>query len=176
MSTRVSLPELKIASPCPARWVDMPGDDRKHFCDACGEHVHNLAAMRDSEIAALVEGGTFCGQIYRRADGTILTADCPVGVRLARTRMGRVALRAAAASFALLATTAAAIGATTWGQRILSSGLNATIGKLQAEGRVEALSGGLTWTSLPATQPISGEVEAVPTVGIVALPSSQPAE
>lgn len=84
------LDSVRIASPCPMRWEDMrPADgerDRRRFCDHCSLHVHNIAAMSREEAESLLRAsidssgsGSICLQLYRRADGTILTRDCPVG-------------------------------------------------------------------------------------------------
>jgi hypothetical protein len=76
------LAQVKIASPCPARWEDMSGDERSRFCLQCNKHVYNLSAMSASAAADLVRAkeGKLCARFYRRADGTMLTADCPVGL------------------------------------------------------------------------------------------------
>lgn len=105
---QVSLPLLDsvhIASPCPMRWEDMrPADgerDRRRFCDHCSLHVHNIAALTRDEAETLLReslgqpGGSICAQLHRRADGTILTRDCPVGraalLRRAAARVVRMA-------------------------------------------------------------------------------------
>ena len=74
--------KLKIASPCHARWEDMGGDDRVRFCDHCRKNVYNLSAMTAGDATALLEakGGNLCARMFQRADGTVLTEDCPVGV------------------------------------------------------------------------------------------------
>lgn len=88
-----------LSSPCPARWSDMRGDDRVRHCDACQKNVYNLTAMPTEEAEALLaEEGGRCLRLYRRADGTVLTNDCPVGLRRARARslaLGRRACRPA---------------------------------------------------------------------------------
>src|SRR3974377_2446301 len=78
-----SLPfQIRIATPCPARWEDMGGDDRVRFCDQCRKNVYNLSAMTAAEATALLQDkkGKLCARIYQRADGSILTEDCPVGI------------------------------------------------------------------------------------------------
>jgi len=82
MASRISLDQLKIASPCGMDWNEMQGDDRSRFCDSCQKHVYNFAAMTTEEGLALIEAkeGKVCGRLTRRYDGTILTADCPVGL------------------------------------------------------------------------------------------------
>jgi hypothetical protein len=76
----------------------MRGDDRVRFCGQCQQHVYNLSAMSRAEGEALIarHEGRICVNLYRRADGTVLTTDCPVGVRrLQVKRVRRVALGAA---------------------------------------------------------------------------------
>ena len=95
------LGDVKIASPCQADWNEMYGDERKRFCAHCRLNVYNLSAMSRGEAERLVASaeGRLCVRFYRRADGTILTQDCPVGVAAIRAKVRRVAT--AAASFAL---------------------------------------------------------------------------
>jgi hypothetical protein len=77
------LEELRIARPCPARWDDMQGDDRVRFCGSCQKNVYNLSALSRAEAMRLVaeHEGRLCALLYRRPDGTVLAADCPVGRR-----------------------------------------------------------------------------------------------
>ena len=84
---------IRIASPCPADWEKMPGDNRIRHCDACNLNVYNLAAFTEAEIRDLVanRNGRFCGRIYQRRDGTVLTQNCPVGVRAVTRRISRIA-------------------------------------------------------------------------------------
>lgn len=82
--------KLKIASPCPARWSEMTGDERKRFCASCQKHVYNLGAMRVAEVKSLIQEteGKVCIRMYQRSDGTVMTADCPVGLRRVRRTAG----------------------------------------------------------------------------------------
>ncbi len=91
------LDHVKIASPCDVGWENMRGDDRVRFCDACEMNVYNLSALRRTEAEELIRRheGRLCVSLYRRADGTILTADCPVGASVARRSAWRVAAGAA---------------------------------------------------------------------------------
>lgn len=106
----ISLPlldRLQIASPCSAKWEEMSGDERTRHCAQCNLSVHNLSGMRRVEAEAFLQthleadgqrpGGRVCTRFYRRADGTILTADCPVGLAAVRARARRTVARAAAA-------------------------------------------------------------------------------
>lgn len=97
------LDRLQVASPCPVRWDDMQGDDRKRFCGQCRLHVYNLSAMTREEAVTLVTTaeGRVCAGFWRRADGTVLTRDCPVGLAAARAKAA-AALRRIAAAAALL--------------------------------------------------------------------------
>lgn len=83
------LDDIRIASPCTARWDDMKGDDRARFCPQCQKSVYDISALSRAEAEALVtqSGGSPCIRLYRRADGTVLTADCPDGVRRKRVRL-----------------------------------------------------------------------------------------
>jgi hypothetical protein len=70
---------LQVARPCSADWNAMRGTDRVRHCAACGLHVYDLSAMTAADALALVEQteGRLCVRFYRRADGTLLTRDCP---------------------------------------------------------------------------------------------------
>jgi hypothetical protein len=99
------LKDARIASPCPAKWEDMSGDDRRRYCAQCDKHVYSLADMKAEEALALLREGSgdVCMQIYRRADGTVLTTDCPAGYRACVARFWRGFVTAAGAIVALLA-------------------------------------------------------------------------
>jgi hypothetical protein len=90
------LDDVRIASPCLAKWDDMIGDDRLRFCGQCNKNVYNLSALARAEAEALLREGErleaqqgvgLCVRLYRRADGTVLTADCPDGVRRKKRRL-----------------------------------------------------------------------------------------
>src|SRR5689334_4619149 len=104
MTTRlpVLLENVRIATPCSADWSQMAGDDRVRFCGGCEKNVYNLSAMTRAEAEALVREreGRLCVRMYQRADGTVLTQDCPVGVRRTRlkARVKSVLARAAASA------------------------------------------------------------------------------
>lgn len=83
---RVTLPLLdrvKVASPCRERWEDMTGDERVRNCGRCEKDVYDLSAMTASEAEKVLatRGANLCVRFYRRADGTVMTSDCPEGVR-----------------------------------------------------------------------------------------------
>jgi hypothetical protein len=84
---------LRIATPCPMSWDQMAGDDRARHCLKCGLNVFNISEMTSMQVTELVRrtDRRFCAKLYRRADGTVLTKDCPVGVRTRRQRIARMA-------------------------------------------------------------------------------------
>jgi len=87
---------VKIASPCRARWEDMTGDDRSRYCHQCRKHVFDFSAMPAEEVADLIRAkeGKLCGRFYRRRDGTMLTANCPVGAARYSLRVRALAVTA----------------------------------------------------------------------------------
>jgi hypothetical protein len=89
-----ALDHLRVASPCKADWDGMLGDDRVRFCAQCGKNVYNLSDMAREEAEAFLREieAAPCVRFYRRADGTVLTTDCPVGVRRKRTKHAALAV------------------------------------------------------------------------------------
>ncbi|MET0624036.1 MAG: carboxypeptidase-like regulatory domain-containing protein [Pyrinomonadaceae bacterium] len=87
------LSRMRVASPCPASWEAMAGDERVRFCRLCDLHVYDFSELTRAEAESLVARteGRLCARLYRRADGTVLTKDCPTGLRAARRRAGRAA-------------------------------------------------------------------------------------
>ncbi|MDT7778446.1 MAG: hypothetical protein QOC99_958 [Acidobacteriota bacterium] len=87
------LEHVRVATPCPADWERMVGDERVRFCDQCSLHVYNLSGMTRREAETLVTNAEsrLCIRFYRRADGTILTRNCPVGLRALKQRVSRIA-------------------------------------------------------------------------------------
>ena len=82
------LPNVRIAAPCPASWDAMIGDRRVRACTHCKQNVFNLSAMTRADAEELIRDkqGNLCAQYYQRADGTILLADCEVGISQRRTQ------------------------------------------------------------------------------------------
>ncbi|MCA1815382.1 MAG: hypothetical protein LC746_03045 [Acidobacteria bacterium] len=87
------LKHVRVAAPCPADWGRMRGDERVRFCDQCSLNVYNLSGLTRREAEKLLTSaeGRLCVRFYRRADGTILTNSCPVGLRAIKRRVSRVA-------------------------------------------------------------------------------------
>jgi len=82
------LDNLRVAAPCSASWDAMVGDDRVRACGDCNKNVYNLSDMMRDEAEALIreKEGKLCVRYFQRADGTILTKDCAVGVKRRRRR------------------------------------------------------------------------------------------
>lgn len=119
-----SLEVIQIASPCTADWEAMVGDDRRRYCGDCRLHVYNISDMtRDEALAFLSQReGRTCIRMYKRADGTVITRDCPVGLRAVRAKIVRMALATAGMLLAIAATALAAIGRLPGAKSYLSQG------------------------------------------------------
>jgi hypothetical protein len=91
------LSQIRIASPCHADWDEMTGDDRVRFCGLCEKNVYNLSALTSEQAVSLIreKEGRLCTRFFQRADGTMLTADCPVGVHHRIQKKRRLATLAA---------------------------------------------------------------------------------
>jgi hypothetical protein len=87
------LNNVRMASPCSADWDKMIGDERIRHCSQCNLNVYNLSAMSGPEAQDLVakHEGRLCVHFYHRKDGTILTRNCPVGLKIVMRRVSRVA-------------------------------------------------------------------------------------
>src|ERR1044072_9206416 len=83
---------VRVASPCNADWDQMIGNDRARFCGQCNLNVYNLSSMTKEEAELLIgrTEGRLCVRYFRRRDGSVLTKDCPVGLRAVRRRMASV--------------------------------------------------------------------------------------
>ncbi len=77
-----SIDELQVASPCSAPWTDMTGSDTVRLCSQCEKNVYDLSLLTRAEAAQLIreKEGKLCIRFFKRADGTVLTADCPKGL------------------------------------------------------------------------------------------------
>lgn len=103
--TSHSLDIIDVASPCSAPWDSMTGNDQVRHCDRCDLNVYNLSAMTRDEAEQLVfqHEGRLCVGFFRRADGTVITKDCPVGARALRRKLARL-VASVGAIIALLVT------------------------------------------------------------------------
>jgi hypothetical protein len=109
---RVNLNVIEVDRPCPADWSAMAAvdGDRVRFCKHCEHAVYDLSALTRPEAEALVAahaGDRLCVRLYKRGDGTVVTADC--GGRW-RAAAGRWAARWGGWVGVILAATSAAFG------------------------------------------------------------------
>jgi hypothetical protein len=89
----VNLHNIHVASPCPAEWSNMVGDERVRHCSECNLNVYNLSAMTEQEVQSFLtakRGQRICGRFYRRADGTVLTQDCPWSFKVMARKVSRI--------------------------------------------------------------------------------------
>jgi hypothetical protein len=99
------LDHVRIAAPCKVDWDQMIGDERVRFCGQCSLNVYNLSSMTRSDAESLIarNEGRLCVRFYRRYDGSIITRDCPIGLRAIRRRLSYVAKAISSSVLGLLA-------------------------------------------------------------------------
>jgi hypothetical protein len=68
-------------------------DTRVRFCSQCNLNVYNLSGMSRQEAETLITKteGRLCVRFYRRADGSVLTQNCPVGLKALKRRVAWMA-------------------------------------------------------------------------------------
>lgn len=108
MTTTASLLDgIQIAKPCTANWDEMTGDEKVRRCALCKLDVYDISSMKRDEAEAFVASRLgverTCIRFFRRADGTVLTRDCPVGVRAAWKKVMWIAAALFAGGFAAAA-------------------------------------------------------------------------
>lgn len=96
---------IDLPNPCTVPWESMNGDERVRFCKHCSKNVYNLSDMSRTEARNLMisSEGTVCISMLKRADGTVVTDECPPILRPVRNA-GRRILTAATAVLAFLIT------------------------------------------------------------------------
>jgi hypothetical protein len=99
------LGRVRIASPCSMQWEDLravdDGEQVRH-CDQCNLNVFNFSNIAEAEALVMNKQGRLCAGFFQRADGMVLTRDCPVGLVAVRARAARIGARIAAALAFLL--------------------------------------------------------------------------
>ena len=121
----LDLDDVRIASPCKMEWADMTGGDRVRHCAACQKNVFNLSGMKRHEAIELLRAteGKICARFYRRKDGTVLTADCPVGVALLARKAKRAVLGACIATLGAVGAMLAFLASTTTTERVIPTAM-----------------------------------------------------
>lgn len=94
---------LRVASPCSVGWETMSGDERVRRCHSCELNIYNISEMTKTEVEDLItkREERVCIRLYKRADGTVLTKNCPVGFRAYQKRVARFACATLATIFGL---------------------------------------------------------------------------
>ena len=61
----------------------MKGDHQVRHCDRCQKNVYNLSELTSDQARLLLKEkeGRLCVRFWARSDGTVITRDCPIGVR-----------------------------------------------------------------------------------------------
>jgi hypothetical protein len=87
------LDNVRVATPCPADWDGMSGNEKVRFCNQCQLNVYNLSGMTRREAEELITNteGRLCIRFYRRTDGSVITKNCPVGLQALKRRVSRAA-------------------------------------------------------------------------------------
>ena len=100
-----TLDNVRVAAPCPADWDSMNGNERVRFCGQCQLNVYNLSDMSKADAERLIgqAEGRLCIRYYRRRDGSIITTNCPVGLRALKRRLSRVATAVASSILSFFA-------------------------------------------------------------------------
>jgi len=99
------LDKIRVAAPCSADWDSMFGNERVRLCEQCHLNVYNFSEMSRVEAERLINQaeGRVCVRFYRRRDGSIITQNCPVGLRAIKRRLSRVATAVASFILSLMA-------------------------------------------------------------------------
>jgi len=95
---------IQVASPCDVPWESMAGDNRVRHCKQCSLNVYNLSELTRDDAEQLLQQhtGRLCVRYFKRHDGTVITQDCPVGLRAIRLRVAKSLTAAATLTFGLL--------------------------------------------------------------------------
>lgn len=88
-----SLNLIEIPKPCEVPWDSMKGNDRIRFCDQCSKNVYNISDMSESQAMKLLidSEGKVCISMLKRADGTIVSDNCPPILRPVRNSYRKLA-------------------------------------------------------------------------------------
>lgn len=159
------LSHVKVAAPCSMDWDKMMGDDRSRFCSQCRLNVYNLSGMTREEAERLISSmeGRLCVRYYRRADGTILTENCPVGLRAIKKRLSKVSRAIASTVLSFLA----GLGLYTAFNE-MESALSATDSHIESN----HVMGTIAINSASHVDEANGSIEG-PVMGNISIPSSK---
>jgi hypothetical protein len=106
---KINLDNMQIARSCSTDWQSMTGDEKIRFCIECKKDVYNFSEMtrREAELLLQKTGGQICARITRDVDGTVITANPPVGLNLVDLRASKFASAVVTAALSFSSTVAA---------------------------------------------------------------------
>jgi hypothetical protein len=161
------LDNIHVASPCPANWNEMYGNERKRFCGDCKLNVYNLSDMtrQEAENLLLNSEGRLCVRFFRRADGTVLTKNCPVGWQAVKRRVSRIAT----AAFSIFAGLFTGV----LGFNFLARQTEPTVGVMQVETMGDIAYPAIQGERSPGTDSTEGEFN-YEVVGAIYEPQPEP--
>lgn len=159
------LNEIRIASPCPANWNEMVGDERRRYCGECKLNVYNLSGMTRHEAENLIldSEGRLCVRFYRRSDGTILTKDCPVGWQAIKRRVSKTAAAFVSLVFAVLS----GLGLNAFYNQSKTNGV--VMGEMAIEDDFHITGKIASNSSVNANVDVKGEMKITPFMGNIAV-------
>lgn len=78
-----SFQEIKIASPCHVPIDKMEDRGSCFHCHDCNLNVYHFSNLTNAEIASLLNQNNekLCIGMFKREDGTVITKDCPLGLK-----------------------------------------------------------------------------------------------
>jgi hypothetical protein len=81
--------KVTIKTPCSVAWDEWKEGEMVRFCDLCQLNVHNLSTRSDKEVKELLKNrtGRLCVFMYQRRDGSMVTDNCPVSLRVLRNKI-----------------------------------------------------------------------------------------
>lgn len=86
--------EIPIHTPCGADWSSMDAvEARARLCAECNKVVHDVSAMKASEVRGLLADGPVCVRYLYDVHGRVLLGGAPAGARIvpASALLSRVA-------------------------------------------------------------------------------------
>jgi hypothetical protein len=110
----------------------MRGNEQVRFCERCQQNVYNLSEMSAAQAAALIEArqDRLCIQLFRRRDGTLVTADSPTGWRWNLFKRLRRRMAWAASLFAVVFLSGCPMGGGNMAPRPLIPAKESGVGKV----------------------------------------------
>jgi hypothetical protein len=141
-----ALDRIQIASPCPASWDEMIGNEQVRFCRHCSLHVHDLSKITAKDAMKLVAAsrGKLCVRYYRRPDGTVQTAERAEPLTQIKRRLSRIAAGAFTATLSLASTAVAQSARPAEGNQpaVVQPSDGATLGRILVhDGQTASLAG-----------------------------------